>query len=49
EEPIYSRDNIHILRSKQTWLKEARQVNPDEEPYKLVEGRIKNVSLHFQI
>ncbi|CAF4262566.1 unnamed protein product [Rotaria magnacalcarata] len=43
EEPIYSRDNIHILRSKQTWLKEARQVNPDEEPYKLVEGRIKNV------
>ncbi|CAF1526142.1 unnamed protein product [Rotaria magnacalcarata] len=43
EEPIYSRDNIHILRSKQTWLKEARQVNPDEEPYKLVEGRIKNL------
>jgi len=43
EEPIYPRDNIHILRSKQTWLKEARQVNPDEEPYKIVDGRIKNI------
>ncbi|CAF1087295.1 unnamed protein product [Rotaria sp. Silwood1] len=43
EEPIYSRDNIHILRSKQTWLKEARQVNHGEEPYKIVEGRIKNI------
>ncbi|CAF0830777.1 unnamed protein product [Rotaria sordida] len=43
EEPIYSRDNIHILRSKQTWLKEARQVNQGEEPYKIVDGRIKNI------
>ncbi|CAF2461846.1 unnamed protein product [Rotaria sp. Silwood2] len=44
DEPIYSRDNIHILRSKQTWLKEARQVNQGEEPYKIVEGRIKNMN-----
>ncbi|CAF0992333.1 unnamed protein product [Adineta ricciae] len=43
EEPIYPRDNIHILRSKQTWLKEARQVNHGEEPYKIVDGRIKNM------
>ncbi|CAF1199639.1 unnamed protein product [Adineta steineri] len=43
EEPIYPRENIHILRSKQTWLKEARQVNKDEEPYKIVDGRIKNM------
>ena len=45
DEPIYSRDNIHVLRSKQTWLKEARQVNLGEEPYKIVDGRIKNVTL----
>ncbi|CAF0988388.1 unnamed protein product [Rotaria sordida] len=43
EEPIYPRENIHILRSKQTWLKEARQVNQGEEPYKIVDGRIKNI------
>lgn len=41
DEPVYSRDNLVTLHSRQTWLKFARVVKPFEKPYKMVKGRIK--------
>ncbi|XP_056628593.1 DNA repair protein complementing XP-C cells isoform X1 [Triplophysa dalaica] len=37
-EPAYSRDCVHTLHSRDTWLKEARTVRLGEEPYKMVLG-----------
>uniref|UniRef100_A0A1A8RPD1 Xeroderma pigmentosum, complementation group C n=2 Tax=Nothobranchius rachovii TaxID=451742 RepID=A0A1A8RPD1_9TELE len=37
-EPVYSRDCIHTLHSRETWLKEARTVRLGEQPYKMVKG-----------
>ncbi|KAJ3586978.1 hypothetical protein NHX12_013369 [Muraenolepis orangiensis] len=37
-EPVYSRDCIHQMHSKDTWLKEARTVRLGEEPFKMVKG-----------
>ncbi|XP_061154733.1 DNA repair protein complementing XP-C cells isoform X1 [Syngnathus typhle] len=37
-EPVYSRDCVHTLHSKDTWLKEARTVRIGEVPYKMVKG-----------
>ncbi|KAM6930123.1 DNA repair protein complementing XP-C cells [Lycodopsis pacificus] len=37
-EPVYSRDCVHTLHSKDTWLKEARTVRLGEEPSKMVRG-----------
>jgi len=43
DEPIYSRDNLVLLHSRQTWLKFARMVKPFEQAYKIVKGRLKKV------
>uniref|UniRef100_A0A8C4ZU28 Xeroderma pigmentosum, complementation group C n=1 Tax=Gadus morhua TaxID=8049 RepID=A0A8C4ZU28_GADMO len=37
-EPVYSRDCVHQLHSRETWLKEARTVRIGEEPFKMVKG-----------
>ncbi|XP_062977461.1 DNA repair protein complementing XP-C cells [Elgaria multicarinata webbii] len=37
-EAVYSRDCIHTLHSKDTWLKQARVVRIGEVPYKMVRG-----------
>ncbi|KAL7399454.1 hypothetical protein ABVT39_024489 [Epinephelus coioides] len=37
-EAVYSRDCVHTLHSRDTWLKEARTVRIGEEPYKMVKG-----------
>ncbi|CAK6972907.1 DNA repair protein complementing XP-C cells [Scomber scombrus] len=37
-EPVYSRDCVHTLHSKDTWLKEAQTVRLGEEPFKMVRG-----------
>ncbi|KAM9344345.1 DNA repair protein complementing XP-C cells isoform 2-T2 [Pholidichthys leucotaenia] len=37
-EQVYSRDCVHTLHSRDTWLKEARTVRLGEEPYKMVKG-----------
>ncbi|XP_051759714.1 DNA repair protein complementing XP-C cells isoform X2 [Ctenopharyngodon idella] len=37
-EPVYSRDCVQTLHSRDTWLKEARTVRLGEEPYKMVVG-----------
>ncbi|CAG03267.1 unnamed protein product, partial [Tetraodon nigroviridis] len=37
-EAVYSRDCVHTLHSRDTWLKEARTVGLGEEPYKMVKG-----------
>ncbi|XP_010156159.1 PREDICTED: DNA repair protein complementing XP-C cells [Eurypyga helias] len=37
-EPVYSRDCVHTLHSKDTWLKQARVVRIGEVPYKMVKG-----------
>uniref|UniRef100_A0A8C3AGH5 Xeroderma pigmentosum, complementation group C n=1 Tax=Cyclopterus lumpus TaxID=8103 RepID=A0A8C3AGH5_CYCLU len=37
-EPVYSRDCVQTLHSKDTWLKEARTVRLGEEPFKMVRG-----------
>lgn len=37
-EAVYSRDCIHTLHSKDTWLKQARVVRIGEMPYKMVKG-----------
>ncbi|CAG0888199.1 unnamed protein product, partial [Darwinula stevensoni] len=40
-EPVYARECIHTLRSRETWLKEARVVKRGETPYKVVKARPK--------
>ncbi|XP_077400420.1 DNA repair protein complementing XP-C cells isoform X2 [Vanacampus margaritifer] len=37
-EPVYSRDCVRTLHSKDTWLKEAETVKIGELPYKMVKG-----------
>ncbi|NWR06366.1 XPC protein, partial [Paradoxornis webbianus] len=37
-EAVYSRDCIHTLHSRDTWLKQARVVRLGEVPYKMVKG-----------
>ncbi|XP_060017041.1 DNA repair protein complementing XP-C cells isoform X3 [Lagenorhynchus albirostris] len=37
-EAVYSRDCVHTLHSKDTWLKQARVVRLGEVPYKVVKG-----------
>ncbi|XP_013419068.1 DNA repair protein complementing XP-C cells homolog [Lingula anatina] len=39
-EPIYARQCVHTLCSRQTWLKEALVVRVGEEPYKKVKARM---------
>ena len=43
EEPVYSRDNLVTLHSRQTWLKFARVIKPGQDAYKIVKGRLKAV------
>ncbi|KAJ1110745.1 hypothetical protein NDU88_008092 [Pleurodeles waltl] len=38
-EAVYSRECVHTLHSKDTWLKEARVVALGELPYKMVKGQ----------
>ncbi|XP_068413851.1 DNA repair protein complementing XP-C cells [Eschrichtius robustus] len=37
-EAVYSRDCVHTLHSRDTWLKQARVVRLGEVPYKVVKG-----------
>ncbi|XP_049341877.1 DNA repair protein complementing XP-C cells [Astyanax mexicanus] len=37
-EAVYSRDCVHTLHSRDTWLKQARTVRLGEVPYKMVKG-----------
>ncbi|CAD6245420.1 GSCOCG00013696001-RA-CDS, partial [Cotesia congregata] len=37
-EAIYSRHCVHTLRSRETWLREARVVKPAQEAYKIVKS-----------
>ncbi|XP_058246091.1 DNA repair protein complementing XP-C cells isoform X1 [Hemibagrus wyckioides] len=37
-EAVYSRDCVHTLHSRDTWLKQARTVRLGEKPYKMVKG-----------
>jgi xeroderma pigmentosum group C-complementing protein len=46
QEPVYSRDNLVNLHSRQTWLKYARTVKPFEKEYKIVKGRLKRVNFN---
>lgn len=41
ETPIYPRDCVQTLRSRETWLRLARTVKLKEEPYKVVKARPK--------
>ncbi|XP_055382574.1 DNA repair protein complementing XP-C cells homolog [Condylostylus longicornis] len=40
-EPIYPRDCVHLLHSREIWLKAAKVVKPGEKPYKIVKARPK--------
>ena len=35
-ENFYLRELVHVLHTKENWLKEGRVIKPDEVPYKLV-------------
>lgn len=37
-EPIYSRDCVHTLHSREIWVKQARVVKLNEQPYKIVKA-----------
>jgi xeroderma pigmentosum group C-complementing protein len=36
---VYSRSNVHTLHTKDRWIREMRQVNDNESPYKTVKGK----------
>ncbi|XP_030560508.1 DNA repair protein complementing XP-C cells homolog isoform X1 [Drosophila novamexicana] len=40
-EPVYSRDCVHLMHSRDIWLKSARVVKLGEQPYKIVKARPK--------
>lgn len=40
-EPIYSRDNVYNLHTRELWMREAKVVRIGEKPYKVVKGRPK--------
>ncbi|KAG8222346.1 hypothetical protein J437_LFUL001333 [Ladona fulva] len=40
-EPVYPRECVHQLHSRETWLKEAKVVRLGEQPYKIVKARPK--------
>ncbi|ELT98355.1 hypothetical protein CAPTEDRAFT_122982 [Capitella teleta] len=40
KEPVYARECVKTLHSRQNWLKEARLVRIGEEPYKIVKARM---------
>ncbi|XP_061186504.1 DNA repair protein complementing XP-C cells homolog [Saccostrea echinata] len=40
-EPVYARECVHELHSRETWLKEGRAVRIGEEAYKMVKSRPK--------
>lgn len=40
-EPIYARECVRELHSRETWLKEAKLVRVNETPYKIVKARPK--------
>lgn len=48
-EPVYARDCVHQLHSRETWLKEARVVRIGEEPYKIVKARPKWDRVFFHV
>lgn len=37
-EPVYARECVHTLHSREIWVKQARVVKPKEEPYKIVKA-----------
>lgn len=41
DEPVYSRECVYTLRSRETWLREARTVKPNETAYKVVTSKFK--------
>ncbi|XP_050085965.1 DNA repair protein complementing XP-C cells homolog [Anopheles aquasalis] len=41
KEPVYARECVHTLHSREIWLKQARTVKLYETPYKVVAGRPK--------
>uniref|UniRef100_A0A182XW23 Rad4 beta-hairpin domain-containing protein n=1 Tax=Anopheles stephensi TaxID=30069 RepID=A0A182XW23_ANOST len=41
EEPIYFRDCVHTLHSRESWLRRAKTVRMHEEPYKVVKAKAK--------
>lgn len=40
-EPVYARECVHTLHSREIWVKQARVVKPFEKPYKIVKARPK--------
>ncbi|XP_050071827.1 DNA repair protein complementing XP-C cells homolog [Anopheles maculipalpis] len=40
-EPIYFRDCVHTLHSRESWLRQAKTVRLYEEPYKVVKAKAK--------
>ncbi|KAH7641317.1 dna repair protein rhp42-like protein [Dermatophagoides farinae] len=41
DQPVYSRNCVYTLKSRETWLREARTVRMNEQPYKMVQSRFK--------
>ncbi|CAC5365888.1 XPC [Mytilus coruscus] len=41
DEPIYARECVHVLHSRENWLKEGRAVRVGEEAYKMVKSRVR--------
>lgn len=40
-EPVFSRENVKTLHTKEVWLRQAKSVRTGEEPYKIVKSRPK--------
>lgn len=39
--PVYARECVHVLHSREIWLKDAKIVRLGETPYKIVKARPK--------
>lgn len=41
KEPVYARECVHVMHSREIWVKQARVVKLGETPYKIVKSRPK--------
>ncbi|KAF5280873.1 hypothetical protein FQR65_LT03022 [Abscondita terminalis] len=41
KEPVYARECVHVLHSREIWMKQAKVVKLGEKPYKIVKARPK--------
>ncbi|XP_055547656.1 DNA repair protein complementing XP-C cells-like [Wyeomyia smithii] len=49
EEPIYARECVHTLHSREVWLRHAKVIRLREQPYKIVSSKLKREKTDLEL